>query len=672
MTNEPLLISGKKGFSLVEIVVSIGILSFVSFGLISFFTNIQSSVQSESLKAVRNVENIEFSKLLSQPVYLASLAEYPENSQLKECMELDNKKCQSSVDYTLTPFDLKNNQKLKMASLYTTDAVVSDLKFKVHCPSDATECDKADYYIISIKTSSKFAGIPLASVEKKITVIPEIKKVQNKVPDGMLTDGSPINIVLLLDTSNSLASVKDKIKDSLDNLISRIGKLNATVSIFPLTDALNGYRREVFRINDDGSLTQEANKNVFAIDEVYAYREYRKYNFEGVFTTGNPIAVKNTGTFYKTVKFSKDDLDSVKADKIQALKYLVDNYLNNNFNWPDSTMCNIINLIQDTQVNPSIKIDSNVPTVMMVLTNEDDETNNCLKLLKGTGVRKPDYIGNNIMIRKLKINYTMNILLDGIPKEVPFDYYADFPYSETQVFGTDCMADVPLADLSRVLLYAQGSGYINDGSLAMKSCVYSAYSRTVPNTLNDPSLCDKINSKQPGYEQGNTFIDGSCTSYSIIHEEFVGTGQENYLTTSQEAIQVTYDIIKAKTNLKNFYFVPIIHPDAVTCPLTNGAKVGTKYTQLASMPGMNSTVIPICSESYTAGVDQIINWTKSLASNNITLDQATALTFKSLEIIRSGSTINVVKDVDYQLVDTVLVFKAGVLNANDVVRVYTK
>ncbi|MEN0060358.1 MAG: prepilin-type N-terminal cleavage/methylation domain-containing protein, partial [Bdellovibrio sp.] len=645
------------GFTIVEILVSLAVFTIVSFGTISFYTHVLNVVKTESLKALRNVENTEMAKLLSQPIYFGALANYPANSQLKECMTLDEKICEASVEYSLTPYDLSKNDVLKTASLSEEKDLVNDLKFKIHCLNEQASCDKADYFSVLIKTSLDYYGIKLFSIEKNVIVRPEISNVTTYIPDAILSEGSPINIILFMDPSNSMQNVKERIKEGVDGLVARLANYNVTLGIYSLNSSQGTTEKSSIYTLDSNNIatyynvitdaTSQLLSNIYQYHE-YGFYTYTPYNGQAASAFQNLTSASTTRVF----KLNATDTSAVRAQKVQSIQYVLESMYANAVDNEDQTLCSMMRLLDTPSVLQTFQFDQKIPTILYLITNEDDESsktgtlNNCQKSLLTKSDPAPEWYQYYVKYHAYEVTFTATHLKDGaLGQTTKKDIRTVVPYSASFVDGGDCLTAInnwSAADITTLIKYYIPS-YTAGSPYTISSCKEKLGDWLLgPNayyTTKQTALCAKwalgVVPASKDTAVKNSAVPGSC--YEKVLEQgnnyVVTTVKQTFFQGDDEPVDATYKLLQSTIGLDKFYYVPIIHTtDVSSCPLTEGAKIGTKYIDLAKKSGIKSEIISICSTSYLGPLSEIENWTTSLASNNITLPVTVASALNAVEI----------------------------------------
>lgn len=678
----------KKGFTLIETLIALGIFSFVATGVLSFSTWIIRSVMTESLKVERNVENLEMLKLFTQPLYFGAMSQYPENSHLRSCMTADSVNCDSTKVYSITPYDLATHKPLISASDVKSTAIKSEVSFQVQCPKNETTCDKAEYYSVTVKTYLEYQGVAFSKVQKKGIVSPVFKNVVTYVPDAVLAPGRPINIIVFLDTSNSMASAKDQVMGALDSLLGKISKMDATLAIYPLSLTYEPVGGDYYVYDISGNKTP--------LDTIYGhppgFEYYRDVDIAPWYTaTYSGQAPHETFPWYRVFNFLATDTDAIKTTKISAVKGLIESLFQND-TWPvDVPMCNMLRLLEKPGALSPFKFDPMTPTAVFMISNEDDETgpgNSAERSCEGMYSVKYEVavpfthyhydIKRQTHFVKLEVTGTM----DGAPKIINMDLDYYLPYDATKVHGSDCTAlvnAIPAEEFEAIFLewfertwtiwnYKSGDG------VKIKGCTVSNNEQIeISGPHKTPqSICQDIADGK--YTVPSSYITNSCSERIYVSPDsgaYAWAYNPRFMIPdTSTAVETLYNSIKAKLNLDNFYYTAIVHPNNTACTMTPGSQVGTHYVELANKPGIQSSVIPVCSGDYSAQLDKIVQWTETLGANDIELTAFVAANFSGAEILRSETTLKLIKGQDYQLTGNVLAFRAGLLQPNDVIKVY--
>lgn len=682
----------KSGFTLLEILVALGIFSFVATGVLSFSAWIIQSVQTEASKADRNVENLEMLKLFTQPIYFGALSKFQENSQLKACMTTDTVLCDSSKEYPVTPFDLATNKALDTASSSKDSNIKNQVSFKVHCPNNETSCDKADYFTVIVKTYLDYHGFDFSKIEKKGIVTPEFNNVVTYVPDSALAPGRPINIIMFLDNSNSMAFAKDQIKNSLDTLLTKISTMDATLGIYTLSSSMAG-KSSYYTLDGSGNKVPLASP--WGKPAGFTYYELTTYPAYYYYTYANQdpsYFLSTTYPIYRVFNFLSTDSDSVRATKISSVKNLVESLFANPSSNLDAPLCNMLRMLEMPGTTSPFKFDPITPTAMFVISNEDDESkagpyyqDGCERYHVTKWSINSDYYHYYGYLQNLKLNIEANGTMDGAPYIGKATFSYQVPYDAARAPGTDCLEEanaIPIQQVENAFIkwrqqYVSSWSYKPGDGITIKKCVNDVKLTWVISTANKTPQ-DYCNQLAAGTYKGTVppaYVPNSC--YEVVSKAGSGSSggviETNTLFSNTVGIVDTlYASMQNHFSLENFYYTAVVHPDVTTCTITPGSQVGTRYINLAKKPGLKSSVIPVCSGNYAAQLDKIIQWTQSLGANDIQLTPSVAANMSGVEIVRSGTTIKLAANVDYQLSGTVLIFKTGLLLPNDLIKVYLK
>lgn len=671
-------ILSNKGFTIVEALIGLGILGFLATSATQFSMSIATSVNTEAAKADRNVENLEMLKLVTQPIYFGALSNIPENSQLKECMTLDTKLCDSSLEYHASAYDLNTNQILNTASSAAAN-IRSGIRFKVHCARSEATCDKADYFTVIVTTYLTYSGIPVSSIEKRDVVTPELTNVVTYIPEATLSAGRPINVVIFLDNSWSMGFAKDQIKAGLDSLIAKLSKMDATVVISTLTDQYT-MNTEMYYFDGTGARTSP-------VPTPYPPTFYSDWNFmaayPGVYNMEDPATFMNSYPRKQIFKFLANDSVAATDQKILALKNLVD-YL---FTLPasglgDTPFCSMLRFLETPTASAPFTLDKFTPTAFFVISNEDDTSSSCQKKYVIEWHPSPPRYHYYGLRQTLPLNITFQGLDDGAPRTytTPIDYYP--VYNPALVPGSDCVAlanSTPVADIEQdIKRDYRGQNYVVGSGYTINSCTVPTPSpnRTyyLGSSLTPTDICTQVENGTFS-NISRAYVPGSCYEYYNSGDgnasgSFIST--EYLVTSATPPVETVFQSISSKVGLSNAYYMAVVHPDTTTCPQTPGSGVGTRYTDLAKKTGMNSSIIPVCSADFSGQLANLTAWTQAAGANDIQLSVTVASSLNGVEIIRAGVSIPLVAKVDYTVSGTILIFTAGILQPNDIVKVYMK
>ncbi|MDG0817415.1 type II secretion system protein [Bdellovibrio svalbardensis] len=681
-----------SGFTLVEILIALSLFGMLTSGIMTMNTWLNNSVATEASKVDRDIENTEMLKLVTQPLYFGSLQDFPENEQLAQCMKIDTRECNTDTDYKLIPFNLTTKTKMFLASTTNESGnIKNELTFRVHCPENKTFCDRASYYTVTVKTFINYLSFKSALVEKKGVVTPDFTNVVTYVPDNTVASGRPINVVLFVDNSNSMVFAKDQIKSALEALLNKLSTMNVTVGLYPLvtpyTSTANRYYLDT-NGNQITTMPPYPYPGNFTYYELYSvagsWRNYKSSFNPTSYITNYPEGANAVFPF-----LTSDDT-SLRTSKLDSMKNLVESY----FNYPttsslDTPLCSLIRYLETPQSPSPFSMDQFTPTAFFIISNEDDETDfnlawfqngSCLKgyLMKWTvSPTTYNYWGRN---QQKVFNFSANVLLDGAPATLNALFSTSTSYDSKYINGDSCDADIATmnsAAAEKMISQTVATSYPNykyipgSGFTLTKCLVQTPYfiiKLGLPSP--DATICPAFESSNP---PSSSYIPGSCYErYDNIGTQGGSVQSYPLMPGISNPVDAAYKSIQDHLNLANVLYIPIVHTDATTCTLTPGSQVGTRYMALGNKPGINSKPIPICSPDYSAHLSKLDQWIADFAANDLQLSPSVAANFSSVELSRNGATITLTSNVDFSLVGTTLSFKPGILQPNDVIRVYLK
>lgn len=679
----------KSGFTLVEVLIAISVFSIAVAGVMEFSAWLVKSVQSESAKSSRNIENIEMLKLLTQPVFFGAQSKYDANKKLKECMNVDTVECSVDDIFTIEPYDLSTDKPIFTASANKDASPVSNkVTFSVHCPNKEPKCDKAEYFSVNVKTYIDVNGLPVAGVDKSGVVVPEFTDVTTFVPDPTVSPGRPINILIFLDTSNSMVFAKDQIKDALTELIGKISNMDAVIGIYNLANAATPL---ITTYSLDANNNQIAPLKAPPYPVGYTVYTDLKFipNFFSTYTNQSPASFLKYSSV-RVFNFKSSDSLSARDMKKQSILNRIEYDFANSAGYIDSSFCTLIRYFDDTNLNIPFKFDKFTPTALFTISNENDETSftsgtpgYCNKgfLLTSTATSQTEPLkyAANASVVNLKIEVLANALVDGAPAQPQVGYvnimsnnFLSFPYQP----GGDCLAEA--ATIPKSIIESKMQFYNNavkyTSGFTLKSCYYGSTTITLK-VSNSPldTYCNNIPLSDLGI-YSKSYVPNSCHIFITGGGPVWagGSTQKIFFPSGTSSTSGTYNTLKTKLDPKNIFYIPIIHKNTTDCTLTFGASVGSQYIGLSNLIGNNSKAIPICSPSFSSGLDQFKTWTETMGANDLTIPDSMAANFSGIEIIRGSTTIPLAENVDYTRNGTLLIFKIGLLQPNDIIKVYVK
>lgn len=674
-----------KGFTIIEFLVAFAVLGIFSFGAMALSSFSLKAVQEESNKAARNIENIEMLKLFTQSIYFGALSGYPENVQLKNCITADGVECKTTEVYSLTPFDIATGEKLKTKST-NERSIKNEVTFMVHCEAGKDACDRAEYFTVRVKTFLEFHGITYASTEKQGTVVPEFNNVVTFVPDNVVAPGRPMNLIVFLDNSNSMALRKDQIKKALSDLLKDISQLSVTLSIYTLEEAYGGtFRRYILDLNG----------NQIPVEDIRSLPQgtgfYEEYNLTAYYHSRYISKAlfdkyaKVNSYLYRSFTFENGEPLVDRKDRLDSVNMLIDHLFKNPAMAPvDQPVCNMVRFIETPGAKAALNIDSLTPTAMLVISNEDDESSS------GTCLRSYTYKYEVARDRYLYYGreqaFLNELFINGTSDEVKIKkdifFIKSVSYSPNFVAGESCIEDMKMLGVEETekdilaflkkfyfgdLSYKKGDGFeLTKCKKFLDSILFNVSSTPL-------DTCERIKSgKSP---VSKSYVPNSC--YEEVQKGGgMGSGslfsKTPLIEVKKTPSQAFIAALKNKVDLKSFFFGAIVHPDEKTCGLGAGESVGSRYMDIAKTPGIVATVVPLCSPDYAGKLKTILEWTQQMGVDDIQLPTSVASNMSGVEIVRSGKTVFLVNEVDYRVVDKTLVFSPGKLLSNDIVKVYLK
>ncbi len=691
----------QKGFTIVEIIVAIGLVTFLSGAALSFASYARKDIGKQEALAARNTEQGIFFNMLSQPSYVGALAEYEKNIALRKCLDTDGEICEIKKDYPLTAFNLESGELQTAVDSNSSHVVKNDFSFQVHCPLNQAACDQVDYLTVKIRSSIiGDNGVNFTS-DKTVVVQPRRSNVISIVPNTKLENGSPVNVIIILDGSNSMSGIKDSFKMALQKLIDSLKKLDAKVAIYPLQRHIWPNTGPAYILDAMG------NKKYITYEEKQAMAggESRYEDVTWLLNTGSPYYTKygSTQTSSLVYSFKSDMTDSDRQITASAIEARIDRifldmgaYANR-----DAGLCGILRLLdQEEQGIGPFKMASTTPTVLMVLTNEDDES----VLLKpgatfpGAYTLDPDYMCAKGVTQKwtkeygkvayyvdkfiYKVAGSQEVIVDGAPFTKTFTNASltFIKYRDTHVVGADCLSDANGVDKTDVTSSLKHWGYISgsNSNYTLTSCKIELQSKAlVGYAAEGAHPCLTLPGSYP-YMVPGTCTEKDVPSSSMGWSGAGGTVLGYYVPTDTEAHATgslptaIHNLLKSKFNPGNFLLSLVINPKSGICPATPGSAEGLKYEALASKLGSNAQVIPICSSDYDAKILDIAKKLDTLGLNDFTLPSGLGNRLSGVDVLRGSVVLPATEGADYTRNGDLVVFTSGFLLPTDVVRFYLK
>lgn len=675
-----------KGFTLVEVLLAMALFGILGFGSLTLYSWATKEGDRVMTTVGRNIENEQMIEYLTQPAYFGALAGFSQNEDLKKCIAADGNLCKVDVDYPLTAMDISEKKPMNSVSGGMAEGIKNTLSFRVHCPVGQSACDKADYFVVKVQTEISKENATKMMVEKTAMVTPEISDVATFIPDATLSPGRSVNVVVFLDNSNSMVYVKDEIKKGLESLTSTLGSLNARVGIYTLSGTdTQTYTEQKYTLS---GTTKIPVTSIYSLPNNSVYHTDRSIIFKYLASWAPGSQLYS----YGMLDFKTDDTAAVNTAKVNAMNARIDYLFTQSVaTATDVPLCGMLQLIESS--DPVIPINGDVPTVLMVITNENDDTkfapatmqapspiNMCYRAysLKTIVSNYPTYMG---MRQYRDIRVTADMVVDSAPAKVSYSFMLPTdPYNAGFTSGTDCLADVPGQDAlirAQINLKVYGETKFS-GTYKATACTRIVEERTIDTDSKTSGLCA---SNEATYKKISNYVPGTCRETSSYGVSSGGNGptvpivSDSFQFTTPDPGLAIFKALEAKGISKNVFFVPIIHrsSDATSCPLTAGASFGTRYESLAARLGAQASPVSICSSDYGSKLKTITQAALSnFGKNDIEIPAAVASALVSIEIKRGSAILVPIKGQDYKLFNTTLIFTPGYLQSTDVVRVLTQ
>lgn len=687
-----------SGFTIIEILMAVGLLSFLTAATLGFSDIIRHDIIQQRALAARNTEQSMFVSLMGQPAYVGALAGYEQNKALRECLDADGVLCEIKKDYALTNYDFAHGNVVTNAAPENSELLYNEFSFQVHCPLNQPTCDQADFISVKVRSSIKTSQGLQFAVDKVVVVQPKRSNVITMVPNTKLEKGSPINIIIFLDGSNSMSGIQASFKATLEKLLDQFKDLDATVFLLPLSGhAWSSTVSSSYQYDFSGNkvplswtdLSNAPGGTVRYIDEKWVVGAY-KFN------------VSSSTNYQNIFAFTSSMTDADRQTTLTGLKAMVDKIfvdMGSTAN-RDASLCGLLRVLDDAANGLSpLTFSSTTPNVMMILTNEDDESFLVNSDTAMTSLPAPYTLDFNyvcatgiqqrwtkdmprVVAFSDKMSYLVSgvthTVLDGAPIDQPFtDRRVDvIKYRSTLVSGADCLADAKGIDKAAIDSDL-GAGVAYD----LSSCQVVNYKRAyVTSSGVGTHPCDAINATPANYP---TVIPGTCVEeetpvtslgWLLSGASFLGTyvPEDTTAHASGKMSDAIYNLLKKKFNLSNFLFTAVINPSSGVCPLTAGAHYGAKYEELVAKLGGSSQIIPICSFDYGTKLLDISTQLNSMGLNDFALPLGLGTRVSGVDILRGTTIVAATSGADYTISEDVVKFKCGVIQPTDVVRIYLK
>jgi len=685
----------RRGFTVAEIMISLVMMSLISLTALSFLSSIRIDTRKQESVTYRNNETGQFLMQIVQPQYVGALADYSENKALLQCLEADTNLCDTKTSYPLVAYDLATAQPILHLDSGAKGLVSTQLSFKVHCPMEQASCDAVDYVNITIKTSVLGnLGISLVN-EKVVTVEPKRTNVLTFVPNTVVEDGAPANIILFIDGSNSMGTIKSSFKTTLANFLNSIQNMNVTIGVYSLNGHTQTYKDGLsYTLDGSGNKTFVSDvQSLPAGTQFYADYKLRMPYIQTV-----------------TVHTLKHDMTAGQRTTVMnAINTQIENIFAANSPGKDAGLCGFLRGLDDVSEGFSgFTINDTTPNMVMVLTNENDEsilTNVGDKLdwfsagtyqgwktypsfacLKSYTAKSERQSGGRVYSANTNYyQYTTSgdFSVDGVTtrKDVSLINIRE-DYSASLTDGADCMSMLNAARTDKINSAMKnaffGTPYL--GNLTVKTCTVktpiegqgvsdktknfceTVYNNTAVYTWLVPNTCKYTDN--PDSSAGNANL-GETVKEVYVPEDTIAH-------SSNDITLAVYNKIKNNFKLSNFNFTAVINPSSGICPATPGSEVGSLYEKLAGYSKLSSQIIPICSSTYESSFLNSANFLKQNGLGDFTLPPGKGAKVKGVDVVRGANILMPTQGEDYVLNGDILSFTAGYLQSTDIVRVYLK
>lgn len=542
------------------------------------------------------------------------------------------------------------------------------------------------------------------------TPAPSVPKETFKIfsPESRVTSDSEYNLIMFVDASQSIFSLKDKIFGSIKNTVQKLKGKKIHVAIYPISSLISRDYK-YFTLDSLGNINWLLNgPNVLNAGDVF-YSDTRSEFFYGQqFNPGSVFSI-----LMNRFLFQQTDTDVQKEQIYSAMGEYLD-YLfsdSNPFrNAPDVPLCNMTSLLIDFVNNKTLfanKADS--PTLFVLVTNEDDVTEfnpNKPQLSYCLGGQKVEYVKNSSKLiyfgsgLYMDALYDADFVIDGVPVS-KVDYKPTLPFTSDDFIGTslgynvgdDCM-ELIKTKLTYINSRLQTcSGYSNcqfTGTYKVKSCKLARYDNITLN-LEDASginpladlkpYCDKLDLSNSSFK--DVVIVGSCRA-SVIDGGSTSTksfpitalaGYDDFFNQySYSPAPIINALVKTKLSHLPMFFINISQQSSDSCVLGAGSQVGVRYEELYKLWGANSLHIPLCQTQFNDSLNDFIAKLVQRVDQVVDLSSFTMKQFdlSTVELSKSNGDIVVLKlNSDFVLDGQLLKFNI-LIEKGDQIKLFLK
>lgn len=694
--------STTNGFAIMEVLISLGMTLLILGSSVSFVSHINKS-HARTLAATEESSDLtQVLTYLSNPQYVGRLIDHADNQQLKNCLIAgDGINCGANKKYELQVYDIFNNKILNLQE--SSGYKGMSFTFEGTCDNLANACDAFSYINIHVTFQKKKEDGTIEETHKTVSVKPVPQNVISLYPQSSVAKGKPINILFLIDTSNSMGYVKGSVAAGLKNLLNSLKDNETYIELGPIFSAtLYSTVTGQYKLDGSGNKVALTNAEVNALNhgDIY-YKSYKRTPITG----GNNAFISR--------KFSPTMSAADRASTYTFLTNYIDALFTSgstyNGNPYDIPLCLLMTQLRRIKTGDSnLNKDPQTPTLIYVATNEDDESN-----LYKVGQKDASITDWNMSIQGSPycgLSFTERVTALRYMSSTWGTYQAK-ALSAKMAVKVFYQSDGLETSRTLYLKFVPGIEYkkLDTPSAACPKDIDTAYKGKIDYNISlqfpkdthtrfEMTSCELINDQTSMmYENPYTVAGDKCNAgyftqnaslypgFDVNSCKFVISGEGGQSQTGYSAMgDMTTDsfdgtdlndaIIKelGSTFPQGNYFMSMaIIPSSGACPVELGSSPGVKFEQLATKLGKKATVVPVCQSKFSNDfIEDAIQHIEVKMGNDVTLDKSILGKVTSIEIVQAGEKKTLEKTKDYSITSSSVIFTNGVLTPETQIFIY--
>lgn len=685
-----------KGLSIVEVLTSLAVISLIILSVSSALLT-SSKQTAKSQQTIENLtEDNYLRNYLSNPEFVGQLASYPENKALLKCIANDGEFCDSTKSYPFTVYDLYTKKPLNTSDQKDSNKKLS-FEFTGVCPKLATVCDSVSYINIKIIGTER----TMASInEEQRTNIVSVKPINNNVivmyPESSLKKGGPVNLMLLVDTTNSMAYTQNIVKEGLRQVLDKLTDNQVNIIVSTIDSANTYFWTDYYFYVKDGvevPVTTESPKEELTNNALFMKSSLNFNNKSTSFKLDpKSTAVQKNTVLNKIGKF----MDAALMDNISGISAS-----------KDYGLCTLSYFLQEYRKNKlALNQDPQATTLIYVISNEEDES-----LLVPIGEEKylnPSYDGDcayssvapvkyeeSAKMKELsreyymteveyEVNLEISYLNDGVPATTTATFFLPGVIGENKT-ETACEADFGTTTESRNLIMQPVREYFGSNpTYKIKKC-HKLYSKNLvtwqvsQTQIKMEDLCKTKFAPTPANQKKYKSYDLATCEYDEYIHDFPPFSY--FLPLSAEKVSESYpgaDMVAASINsLKatfpkgNYHINFSIIPTNGSCPKEVYNEFGVRYENVAKGVSKNSSITPVCEGKFsTDAIYDGLEKVESVISNSIELSEVVAAKVTGITLVKDGVSTVLNKIQDYTIEKNQILLKNELIDSKTQILIY--